>query len=146
LRLYIDIYYFFFAAKMNTGIILKSMHRAINFTISNILWNRTIQTTMARNIYSICNRQNLNHSQNNLSDHNKFNLLQPILPVYNSICGLKTKVQLQLRCKDCYFVARKERWFVMCKKHPRHKQVQIKKKVYSTWILTSVSQNKIRGW
>jgi len=131
---------------MNAGIILKSMHQAINSAISNILWTRTIQGIMARNIHSICNKQKLNHSQNNLSGHNTFNFLQPILPVYNSICGLKTKGRLQLRCKDCYIVARKERWFVMCKKHPRHKQIQIKKREYKTWIITSASQSKVRGW
>jgi len=131
---------------MNAGIILRSMHRAINSTISNISWTRTIQSTMARNIHFICNRQKLNHSQNNLSVYNTFNFLQPILPIYNSICGLKTKGRLQLRCKDCYFVVRKERSFVMCKKHPRHKQVLTKKKEYKTWIVTSASQSKVRGW
>ncbi|EZA58255.1 39S ribosomal protein L36, mitochondrial, partial [Ooceraea biroi] len=134
------------AAKMNAGVILRSMHRAINSTISNILSIRTVRGVTARNIHYVCDRRKLDHPQSSLSGHSTFNLLQPILPIYNSICGLKFKTQLQLRCKDCFLVARKERWFVMCKTHPRHKQAQIKKKEYKTWILTSASQNTHRTY
>ncbi|XP_038626409.1 39S ribosomal protein L36, mitochondrial [Tachyglossus aculeatus] len=39
--------------------------------------------------------------------------------------GFKTKGVLKKRCKDCYFVKRRGRWFVLCKTHPRHKQRQL---------------------
>lgn len=131
---------------MSAGIILRSLHRVFSSTVSNILSIRNVQDVTARNMYYICDRQKLNHIQSNLSGHDTSNLLQPILPTYNPVCGFKAKGKLQLRCKDCYFLAKNERWFVLCKTHPRHKQVQIKKKEYKTWILTSASQSKIRGW
>lgn len=131
---------------MNAGVILGSVHRALNSTIFSILSVRTVQDVMARNIHYIYDKRKLNHMQNNLSTHNTLNFLQPILPMYNSICGMKAKVALERRCKDCYFVVRKERLFVQCKTHPRHKQMQIKKKEYKTWILTAASQSKVRGW
>lgn len=36
----------------------------------------------------------------------------------------KTKVSLQKRCPDCYFVTRKGKLKVLCKSSPRHKQTQ----------------------
>ncbi|XP_012516939.1 PREDICTED: 39S ribosomal protein L36, mitochondrial [Propithecus coquereli] len=44
--------------------------------------------------------------------------LQPAL-------GFKTKGVLRKRCKDCYLVKRRGRWFIYCKTHPRHKQRQM---------------------
>lgn len=77
---------------------------------------------------------------------NGSNLLAPVVPLYNSVCGMKVKGILELRCKDCYFVTRKERMFVMCKTHPRHKQAKIQKKEYKTWILTHATQGPKRPW
>uniref|UniRef100_A0A8C5ZS96 Ribosomal protein n=1 Tax=Marmota marmota marmota TaxID=9994 RepID=A0A8C5ZS96_MARMA len=39
--------------------------------------------------------------------------------------GFKTKAVLKKRCKDCYLVKRRGRWFVYCKTNPRHKQRQM---------------------
>lgn len=39
--------------------------------------------------------------------------------------GFKTKGVLRKRCRDCYMVKRRGRWFVLCKTNPRHKQRQM---------------------
>ncbi|XP_048224315.1 39S ribosomal protein L36, mitochondrial [Perognathus longimembris pacificus] len=39
--------------------------------------------------------------------------------------GFKSKVSLRKRCRDCYLVKRRGRWFVLCRTHPRHKQRQL---------------------
>ncbi|NWH73833.1 RM36 protein, partial [Piaya cayana] len=38
------------------------------------------------------------------------------------VAGLKTKVSLKRRCKDCFIVRRRGRLYVYCKTNPRHKQ------------------------
>lgn len=132
---------------MNVGLILRSAHQAIGSIVPKILTIGTVQNILIHRLHYICDRQKLNYSPN--SGFNRSNipsLLQPGVPIYNSVCGLKAKGRLQLRCKDCYLVCREERWYVMCKTHPRHKQVKIKKRDYKTWILTSASQSPYRGW
>uniref|UniRef100_A0A8V5FJ12 Ribosomal protein n=1 Tax=Melopsittacus undulatus TaxID=13146 RepID=A0A8V5FJ12_MELUD len=42
-----------------------------------------------------------------------------------SVAGLKSKVSLKRRCKDCFMVRRRGRLFVLCKTNPRHKQRQL---------------------
>lgn len=140
------IYRFFFTAKMNAGLVFRSVYQTINYVVPKILTIPTTQNVLVHKIHYMCNREKLS-SPNNLSNHQTTcSLLQPILPIYNSVCGLKAKGRLQLRCKDCYFLCKNERWYVMCKTHPRHKQVKIKKREYKTWILTWASQSKVRGW
>ncbi|KFO38484.1 39S ribosomal protein L36, mitochondrial, partial [Fukomys damarensis] len=39
--------------------------------------------------------------------------------------GFKNKAVLRKRCRDCYMVKRKGRWYVLCKTNPRHKQRQM---------------------
>lgn len=73
-------------------------------------------------------------------------LLRPIQPVISPACGMKYKVRLKLRCKDCYFCWVQGRLHVRCETHPRHKQAAIVKPEKKTWILTSVSQCKKRPW
>ncbi|KAM0731369.1 Large ribosomal subunit protein bL36m [Formica fusca] len=131
---------------MNIGLILRSVHQTINSIVPKILTIGTVQNILVRRIHYICDRQKLRYSLNSDFSHDTPSFLRPVLPIYNSVCGLKMRGRLQLRCKDCYFVCRKERWYVMCKTHPRHKQVQMKKRDYKTWILTSASQKPIRGW
>lgn len=140
-----SLYQFFVTAKMNAGLILRLVSRAINSTAPKILTIPTIQNVLARRIHFMSNGEKLSSPNSLLSRHTSF-LLRPILPIYNSICGLKTKGRLKLRCKDCYFLCKNERWYVMCNTHPRHKQVKIKKREYKTWILTWASQSKVRGW
>ncbi|KAL3271485.1 hypothetical protein HHI36_021968 [Cryptolaemus montrouzieri] len=61
-------------------------------------------------------------------------------------CGFKVKGLVRRRCKDCFFVSREERLYVLCKTHPRHKQMSMVKKPRNTWILTHATQGKIRPW
>ncbi|XP_068933567.1 large ribosomal subunit protein bL36m [Petaurus breviceps papuanus] len=49
-----------------------------------------------------------------------------LLPSFQPSLGFKTKAVLKKRCKDCYFVKRRGRWYVYCETHPRHKQRQLK--------------------
>ncbi|KAM5169310.1 large ribosomal subunit protein bL36m [Callospermophilus lateralis] len=46
-------------------------------------------------------------------------------PLPQPAAGFKTKAVLKKRCKDCYLVKRRGRWFVYCKTNPRHKQRQM---------------------
>jgi len=126
--------------------LIRLVPQAINNILPRIWTVGTIQSESIRRFHYICDRQKLNCIPRSLSTHNTSSLLQPVSPMYNSVCGLKARGSLQLRCKDCYFLCKDERWYVMCKTHPRHKQVKIKKKDYKTWILTWASQSKIRGW
>lgn len=48
--------------------------------------------------------------------------LAPCLP---PALGFKTKGVIKKRCKDCYRVKRRGRWFIYCKTNPRHKQRQM---------------------
>ncbi|XP_054209156.1 large ribosomal subunit protein bL36m isoform X1 [Homo sapiens] len=53
-------------------------------------------------------------------------LLSPgLLPHLLPALGFKNKTVLKKRCKDCYLVKRRGRWYVYCKTHPRHKQRQM---------------------
>lgn len=128
---------------MNTGFLLRRVHQVmINLVIPN-LTVETVQNIVSRRVYYIHNRQILTQS---ISSNDTSALLQPLLPMYYLVRGLKAKGRLQLRCKDCYFMCKEDRWFVMCKTHPRHKQVKQAKKEYKTWILTFASQSKVRDW
>uniref|UniRef100_A0A4X2M2E9 Ribosomal protein n=2 Tax=Vombatus ursinus TaxID=29139 RepID=A0A4X2M2E9_VOMUR len=49
-----------------------------------------------------------------------------LLPSFQPALGFKTKAVLKKRCKNCYFVKRRGRWFVYCETNPRHKQRQLK--------------------
>ncbi|XP_055610505.1 39S ribosomal protein L36, mitochondrial [Uranotaenia lowii] len=74
-------------------------------------------------------------------------LLRPLTnPMLSLACGFKVKGRLKRRCKDCYFVMRKERLYVICKTHPRHKQMSMKKHDRNTWILTDATQSPVRAW
>jgi large subunit ribosomal protein L36 len=73
-------------------------------------------------------------------------LLTPKVPILSSTCGFKVKKVLKRRCKDCYFVVRRGRMYVMCKTHPRHKQMAMKAPAEARWILTYACQSRIRPW
>lgn len=49
----------------------------------------------------------------------------PPLPCLQPSLGFKTKGVIKKRCKDCYKVKRRGRWFIYCKTNPRHKQRQM---------------------
>lgn len=73
-------------------------------------------------------------------------LLVPVSSLVNQVSGFKVKGRLKRRCKDCYFVIRQQRHYVICPTHPRHKQMSMKKKDYKSWILTHATQSKIRPY
>lgn len=73
-------------------------------------------------------------------------LLQPMNILATAQRGLKQVGRPKRRCKDCYFVMRQERLYVMCKTHPRHKQMAMKKRKHNTWILTDATQSTRRAW
>lgn len=128
------------------GVISRTV-KSIVPGLSNVLSGRD-PGILSRSIHHMCERQHLNSIPNTLANNNnnKSLLLQLVTPTINLVSGLKIKGQLQLRCKHCYKVARNERWYIMCKKQPKHKQVQLKKKEYKTWILTHATQNPKRPW
>lgn len=72
-----------------------------------------------------------------------------LLPISHNIipsCGFKVKGRLKRRCKDCYFVVRQQRLYVICKTHPRHKQMSMIPKEKNTWTLTHATMGKVRPW
>lgn len=73
-------------------------------------------------------------------------LLTPKVPFLLSSCGFKVKRKLKRRCKDCYFVVRRGRVFVICETHPRHKQMSMKAPAEVNWIVTHASQSPVRPW
>lgn len=79
-----------------------------------------------------------------LTSINKNRLLAITTPLVNQSCGFKVKGRLKRRCKDCYFVVREERTYVICKTHPRHKQMSMKADEDKSWILTHATQSKVR--
>ncbi|XP_054434192.1 large ribosomal subunit protein bL36m [Pteronotus mesoamericanus] len=47
------------------------------------------------------------------------------LPCLQPALGFKTKGVIKKRCRDCYRVKRRGRWFIYCKTNPKHKQRQM---------------------
>ncbi|XP_007471986.1 PREDICTED: uncharacterized protein LOC103068796 [Lipotes vexillifer] len=50
---------------------------------------------------------------------------RPALGMQQPALGFKTRGVLRKRCKGCYLVKRRGRWFVYCKSNPKHKQRQM---------------------
>lgn len=73
-------------------------------------------------------------------------LLQPVNINIFQTCGFKVVVKLRRRCKDCFMIKRFNRLHVLCKTHPRHKQMIVAPQEKNTWILTHATQGKIRPW
>lgn len=137
----------FLLGKMNPSSLCKIVHNAVCSIGPKILSRTSLSTIVNRGMHIACYKPSVTAlpgvSGNNL---NCANLLVPTVPWHNTVCGMKVKGQLELRCKSCYFVWRRGRKFVMCKTHPRHKQAQIQKKEYKTWILTHATQSPKRPW
>ncbi|KAM8901982.1 large ribosomal subunit protein bL36m isoform 1-T1 [Lycaon pictus] len=49
----------------------------------------------------------------------------PLLPGLQPALGFKTKGVIKERCRDCYRVKRRGRWYIYCKTNPKHKQRQM---------------------
>jgi large subunit ribosomal protein L36 len=73
-------------------------------------------------------------------------LLAPVVHDITPSCGFKVKGRVRRRCKDCYMVMREQRMYVLCKTHPRHKQMTLAKDPKNTWILSHATQGKVRPW
>lgn len=113
--------------------------------LRTLLWNTT------RSLFSINFKKssNLFHSLSKGYPQQityKRQLLSPPSISFIPNCGFKVKGILKRRCKDCYFVRRQDRLYVICETHPRHKQMQMVKKEKNTWILSHATQSKFRPW
>lgn len=53
--------------------------------------------------------------------------------------GFRDKDVLKLQCKDCYFKKIDDRWWVLCKTFPRHKQRQHVVDHKIKWIVTHLT-------
>lgn len=73
-------------------------------------------------------------------------ILKLTSPLLQLSCGMKVKGLLKRRCKDCYRVVREGRAYIMCRTHPRHKQMAMAKRPETLWILTHATQSKIRPY
>ena len=116
-----------------------------NLISSSRLRNNTY--SIAKNcIHHITNTNANNSSTSFMNSTPKNTLLIPKVVTIIPNCGLKYFSRLKRRCKDCYFVFRKDRLYVMCKTHPRHKQGVIKPNPDKSWILTHATQGPRRPW
>nr|XP_045597294.1 39S ribosomal protein L36, mitochondrial-like [Procambarus clarkii] len=73
-------------------------------------------------------------------------ILQPVTPTLVPVCGMKQKGRLRRRCKDCFFVVRQGRLYVMCHTKPRHKQMAMQKSEKNTWMLSHATMSPKRPW
>ncbi|KAJ6641520.1 39S ribosomal protein L36, mitochondrial [Pseudolycoriella hygida] len=81
-----------------------------------------------------------------LTNKQNAGILQLTSPLLQIFCGFKVKGVLKRRCKDCYHVVRKGRGYIICKTHPRHKQMAMAQRPEKKWILTHATQSKIRPY
>ncbi|CAG9865162.1 unnamed protein product [Phyllotreta striolata] len=86
------------------------------------------------------------HNFNSLTSLTRPTLLQPITPSIVPACGFKIAGIVKRRCKSCVMVRTEERWLVLCKAKPRHKQMSMIKDPRNTWILSHATQSKVRPW
>lgn len=100
--------------------------------------NRILTTTNVSTIHLLA-KPMLNNSLN-------VGFLLPKIQTIIPSCGFKQVGRVRRRCKDCYYIRREERLIVQCHKHPRHKQMSMKKDAKNTWILTAATQSKVRPW
>ncbi|CAL4114902.1 unnamed protein product [Meganyctiphanes norvegica] len=132
---------------------LPYLHRFLSGRITSLLVPRAINNTVVgstalvpeliSSAYLSRTFVSVNPSQNVTLQRP---LLQATLPILTQTCGMKMKGKLRRRCKDCYFVWREGRFYVMCKSKGRHKQMSMVKKEKNTWILTHATQGTARPW
>lgn len=109
-------------------------------TTSRILSNKIPLTKIFGELYHSLNKpvESCNILTPSLLSPTNFNLVQT--------CGFKVKGKPRRRCKDCFFVVREQRVFVLCKSSPRHKQMSMVKDPRNTWMLSHATQSKVRPW
>lgn len=98
-------------------------------------------TSIFRTFGSLAKPSQLPSLTKNCSD-----FLTPFNPVTIPACGFKVKGRVRRRCQHCYIVHRDERVYNICPKSPRHKQMSMKPKPLTTYILTHATQSKVRPW
>ncbi|CAK9833839.1 54S ribosomal protein c83.06c, mitochondrial [Anthophora retusa] len=131
---------------MNISSLFRITYRTIGSIGPKIPSMESFTTIINRNMHYICNKKNPYSLSNMCTNIINPVLLQPSLPMYNLIRGLKMKTILHKRCKYCLKLWVNGRMYIKCKAHPRHNQVQRKKQEYNTWILTHATQSKVREW
>ncbi|KAH9407370.1 54S ribosomal protein L36, mitochondrial [Tyrophagus putrescentiae] len=74
-------------------------------------------------------------------------ILSPLLPSLSPAAYQLTQVRtfrdkdvLKLRCNACYFKKEDDRWWVLCSKHPRHKQRAKVEDHRLKWIVTHITR------
>lgn len=100
-----------------------------------------------KQLYPACSNWTRHFSSiQGFQDSAKSALLTCATPSLTQTSGFKVMGKVRLRCKDCYFVRRQERLYVICKTHGRHKQMASVKSPRNTWILSHATQGKVRPW
>lgn len=125
--------------------IFRTTCQTIGFIVPKLSSVESFTRIINNNIHQTCNKQYSNFS-NMYANKITSKLLQPLLPIYNFTCSLKTKTLLHRRCKHCLLMWKNGRKYIICKVKPRHNQVERVKKEKNTWILTHATQSKIREW
>lgn len=99
-----------------------------------------------RSYYGITKTFNLINVNSTVVKNEGLQLLTPTVPILSLSCGFKVKQKLKRRCKDCYFVVRHGRKYVICETHPRHKQMSMKAPDEVHWIISHATQSRVRPW
>jgi large subunit ribosomal protein L36 len=115
---------------------------ALNF-IQSISYRRH---DVQRNYYGITKHPSLINMGSIVLKNEGLQLLTPKVPILLPSSGFKVKKKLKRRCKDCYFVVRQRRVYVICETHPRHKQMSMKAPDKCNWILSHATQSPVRPW
>jgi large subunit ribosomal protein L36 len=99
-----------------------------------------------RSYYGITKTFTLINMNSTVVKNEGLQLLSPTVPILSLSCGFKVKKKLKRRCKDCYFVVRRGRVYVICETHPRHKQMSMKAPAEVNWMISHASQSPVRPW
>lgn len=130
---------------MNIFTLFRSTCQTIGFIAPKLSSVESFTRIINNNIHHTYNKQYSNFSSMHVNKITS-KLLQPLLPIYNVTCGLKTKTLLHRRCKHCLLMWKNDRKYIICKAKPRHNQMERVKREKNTWILTHATQSKIREW
>lgn len=115
------------------------IHRVASVGVSQIARSaapKTPEALNAKSIDSLCTQINrlslqsarpftvLCRSVNLPKQAAEPSLLQSSNVELTPVATYKVKVRLRKRCKHCFYVRRRGRWFIECKEKGRHKQMQ----------------------
>lgn len=132
---------------MNVPTLWRSISRTCYQAITKIPQQNNDLSLLRRDMHCICSNKPLAVSPKVTSGVAQCSeLLRVTVPTITPNCGMKVKGMPKLRCKDCYFVVRQERLYVMCKTKQRHKQMAMKAKDKKFWMLSHATQGFNREW